>query len=314
VPERAAWESERLVRKLRRRLWAERVFWLLLVVLLAAVHFGAIPAGRQVVLIAADGQPITVVATQAEARRLLNSIRSSSGLPADKVSFAQKVTFHKVPADRNPVQSDRDALEALSAKLTLVSRAAAIVANGEVVLALPDQQEAVMALSLMLEEFTPAGENTTVYFKEHVKVEMRDVAPDKLHPSAEKAVAKIAEASAPKGDYEVQPGDSAWKIAQKQGVSLSRLAAANPGVNLDRVRAGERLKIPGELPPLTVVARKEVEESVGEGPTARTRKIRITYENGAEVNREVIGPHIRPAGPLERRGRELRRRGDDVSP
>ncbi|MCJ7751176.1 MAG: hypothetical protein MUQ65_08790, partial [Armatimonadetes bacterium] len=47
--------------------------------------------------------------------------------------------------------------------------------------------------------------------------------------------------------------------------------------------------IPGELPPLTVIARREITEPVGSGASGRTRKVRITYENGVEVKRDSIG-------------------------
>ena len=190
-------------------------------------------------------------------------------------------------------------MKALSAKLHPVVSASAIIANGEVVLGLPDQKEAVRTLSAILRRFTPPGGNATVYFKEEVKVETRDIAPAKLFATAEAALEQVEQSARPKGRYEVKPGDSAWKIAGEHDVPLSRLAAANPEVDLNRVRAGQRLNIPGELPPLTVVARKEVSEPLGEGPEAPVRKIRMIYENGALVSREVIG---RPPRRVHREG------------
>jgi len=281
--------ADALVRGLRRRLWLERVFWLALIGLLAAVHFGAIPGGRRALLIAVNGEPVAVVASRSDARRLLGEVKSSSGLAADKITFPEEITFHSVPAARNPVQSDTEAMKALAARVHPVVRASAIIANGEVVLALPDQREAVKALSAILRRFSPPGENTRVYFKEEVKIETRDVPPGQLCPSAQEALQTIEQASRPKGEYEVRPGDSGWRIAGQHHVPLSRLAAANPDVDLNRVRAGQRLKIPGELPPLTVVARKEIQQPLGDGPEAPTLRVRIVYENGAVISREVVG-------------------------
>ena len=42
----------------------------------------------------------------------------------------------------------------------------------------------------------------------------------------------------------VSNGDSAAKIAQDLGISASDIAEANPGVNLNRLKAGQKLKIP----------------------------------------------------------------------
>jgi LysM repeat protein len=295
--------AEGLVRALRRRLWIERVIWLALIGLLAAVHFGALPGGRRVTLIAVNGDPVTVVASRADARRLLDALKSPSGEVIGDVTFAEKVASHSVSASRNPIQSDSEAMKALAGRLHPMVQAAAIVAGGEVVLALPNQQEAVKTLSAILQRFSPPGDSVTRYFKEEVKVETRSVPVGALYPTANAALERIIEASRPKAEYEVRPGDSAWKIAQKYSVPLSRLGGANPGMDLNRVRAGERLKIPGELPPITIIARKEIKEPISDEPGAPTRKVRISYENGAEVSRQVIGRPPRRTAAFPRPGR-----------
>jgi LysM repeat protein len=281
--------------RLRRRLWLERAVFLAIVVLFLLFHLGVLPGGRRVCLVTLDGEPVAVVATRADAERMLNEIKSAargasaSGLEPNEVQFAQKVKLESVPAAHNPVQSDSEAIKALRSHLRMVVPAAAILANGEVVIALPDQGEAVRTLSLLLSEFAPPGPNLTVFFREKVKVEMRDVPPDKLFHSADEAVSRIAEAASSKVEHAVKPGESAWKIAQDYQVTLARLSQANPGVNLNSLRAGLKLKIPGPLPPLTVVARKEIQGQPGEGVSLPARKVRVTYENGVEVRREVIG-------------------------
>ncbi len=308
MPDNFVSPAEAQVRQLRRRLWLERAFWVVIICLLGAVHFGALPGGRRAVLITANGQPVTVVASRGEANRLLDELKSSPNVPGVKAGFAETVALRSVSAARNPVQSDSEAMKALAAKVHPVVRAAAIVTNGEIVLALPDQKEAVQTLSGILRRFSPPGGRATPYFKEQVKVETREVPPDKLYPNADKALARIVEASQPKGSYEVKPGDSAWKIAGEFGVPLSRLAAANPELDMDRVIVGQKMKIPGELPPLTVLAREEVVETIGEGPGAPRRKVRISYENGAEVEREVVGRQVRTRQPSSGDERESRRR------
>lgn len=314
------WQKNDLTRRLVRRLWLERLFWLLLVGALVALYLGAFPGGRRVTLIAADGEPLAVVPNRGDAQRLLDEVKSMSGLPPGKVDFAQKVTFHQVPVSRNPVQSDGEALKALSAKLDPMVEAAAITAGGEVVLALPNLQEAVRTLSLLLEEFSPPGPSATVYFREHVKVDTRSVPPDKLYPTADKALEKIVDDSAPKAEHTVKPGDSAWKIANDYGVSLSRLAAENPDLDMNRIQIGQKVKIPGELPPLTVIARREITEPVGSSASGRTRKVRITYENGVEVKRDIIGlsappPAARtPARPPTRGATDPWRWKDEIPP
>jgi LysM repeat protein len=42
----------------------------------------------------------------------------------------------------------------------------------------------------------------------------------------------------------VSKGDTAAKIAQDLGVTVSDLAEANPGTNVSRLKVGQKLKVP----------------------------------------------------------------------
>jgi LysM repeat protein len=298
---------DRRLRGLRRRLWFERFVFLALAALGLALHFGWLIPGERVCLVAVDGDPAAVLPTRANADRLLDTIKADSGLPSDKVEFAQRVTFHQVPAARNPLQSDSEALAALRSHLHTVVQAAAILANDQIVIGLPDQKEAVTALSFLLNALSPSDEDVTTVFQEKIKIEVRPVPTDRFVASARAAVEKLREESSPKRTHQVQPGETAWQLARQNQVSLSRLAQANPELDLDRLRAGDQLNIPGQPLPITVIAKKEIQEQVGEGPLRRTQTVRITYENGVEVRRQVIGRQRLPArAPISRGLREPR--------
>ena len=46
------------------------------------------------------------------------------------------------------------------------------------------------------------------------------------------------------GEYVVKPGDTGAKIARANGVSLGDLQAVNPGVNWNKLGAGQKIKLP----------------------------------------------------------------------
>lgn len=48
--------------------------------------------------------------------------------------------------------------------------------------------------------------------------------------------------------YTIQPGDTLYKIALRFQISLSSLLAANPGVDPNRLRIGQQIRIPGPSP------------------------------------------------------------------
>ena len=293
-------KRERSLRRLRRRLWLERAFFLVVIGVVLAWHYGALPGGRRVCLVAVDGKPVTVVATRGEAERLVEEVKRAAG-PVEKVEFTQKVTFHSVPAEGNPVEAEGRAMAALASRVEPVMEGAAILADGQVVVALPSKAEAAKTLSLFLREFAPAGGGYRTVFKEDVRVEVRRAAMDRFAESPEAAVAKVREETAPVGTHEVEPGETAWEIALEAHVPLSRLAQANPEMDMNKLRAGDEVKIPGKAAPITVVAQKEVQQPTGQGARRRMQVVRLTYENGVQVSKEVIG--YRPMGRPREAGR-----------
>ena len=289
------------VRQLRRRLWAERTVFAALLALLLAYHFGKL-GGKSVCVIAVDGHPVAVVASRGEAERLIEEIKSSSGLPGS-VTFSHQVHLYAAPAAGHHPLPYAEALALLTPKLEPVVEASVILVNGEPMVGLPSRSEALQTISSLLRELSPPVPGVQAAFKESIRVETLQVPATRFAASAREAVEKVLKASAPKGEHEVRPGETGWKIALDGHVALSRLAQANPGVDLNAIRAGDRLKIPGELPPLTVVGRKEIKEELGPG-TSTT--VRVTYENGVEVSRDVIGRQ-RPAVPSRLTRRTHRR-------
>lgn len=63
--------------------------------------------------------------------------------------------------------------------------------------------------------------------------------------SASGSSASGASAAAEPGTYVVKSGDTGVKIAKSAGVSLSDLMGANPDVEWNRLKVGQKLKLPG---------------------------------------------------------------------
>jgi len=236
------------------------------------------------------------VASRGDARRLLDDLREAAG-QAKAVTFAEKVTLHSVPASGNPVLSDAATMELLRSRLHALVAGVAIVADGQVVIGLPDQQAAVRTLALLQSAFAPPGPGVTTVFRENVRLENRDIAVERMAASPQVAVEKIRAGLRPKGVHEVKPGETAWKIALDSHVPLSRLAQANPGLDINRIRAGDRINIPGEGAPITVIAHQDIEQETSARGGRSVLVMRVTYENGAVVAREVVGH--RRVGPAE---------------
>ena len=61
--------------------------------------------------------------------------------------------------------------------------------------------------------------------------------------------------------YKIRPGDTLAAIAARNGLRLGDVVAANPGLDPDRVRVGQQVRIPGDvaMPPAPPMTAEEVE-------------------------------------------------------
>ncbi len=279
--------------------WLRAVLFLLIVGAFLLHRIGPSARGRRVCEVSVDGRPVTVVKTQQQAEQLLDRLKRAHG-PAGKVEFAQKVSFRMVSASRHPVKGKKEAMAALSRHLKPLIEGAAILVDGEPIVALPTKAEAAKTLSLIQREFAPEGRGFTIVFKEKVEVKTERVPADRFAESAEEAMKKLKGNMAPAAAHKVKAGETAWQLARDAGVSLTAIASANPGVDISRLRVGDEIKIPGKGGGITVIATKDIQEPVGEGEDRRLRVVRLTYENGVLVSRETIGYHLMPGAHNER--------------
>ncbi|GAX89901.1 3D domain-containing protein [Effusibacillus lacus] len=64
-------------------------------------------------------------------------------------------------------------------------------------------------------------------------------------PNKEATATVAAHPAVPVFSYDVQPGDTLWKIVQRFQIDLDQLVETNPSVNLKKLGQGIRLNIPG---------------------------------------------------------------------
>jgi LysM repeat protein len=79
-----------------------------------------------------------------------------------------------------------------------------------------------------------------------VRGEIAKVQESLTKPKAATAAGGAAKAPAVAGpdEYIVKSGDSGMKIARANGVSIADLQAVNPGINWNRLKVGDKLKLP----------------------------------------------------------------------
>ncbi|MGN0847301.1 MAG: LysM peptidoglycan-binding domain-containing protein [Kiritimatiellia bacterium] len=126
----------------------------------------------------------------------------------------------------------------------------------------PQPVTAVDPLPPVVEEPTPSPTTTTIVTTvPEVKSEPIVVEPmptkvatvKPLPPVASKPPAKVAPA-ANSLVYTVKPGDQLFAVSRRYNVKMSAIEKANPGLNPNRIRVGQKITIPGVVAPTAVAA------------------------------------------------------------
>ncbi len=146
----------------------------------------------------------------------------------------------------------------LRRRSTFVAHAVAIVVDDEEVALLPTPEAANEVVQRAKAKYTqpmsddPDTEILSTEVLQDVEILFRPADPDAL-VDQQQAFDILVHGTEEVVSYEVQPGDTAWGIAQAAGMSVSQLQQANPEEDsLSALRPGDTLKVVDAEPYITV--------------------------------------------------------------
>ncbi len=302
---------------LKRRLLIERIASVCVILaLIAGWAFSG--SGSEKAFILIDGEPVACLASEQDARQVIDKVKRSTGVTAAEVQFKKEVSIARAPRSAN--LTDRSKAERMVEKegRPLVPKWA-IIADGKPVVAVADREMAGEVLDLAKFRFGSKVKNLVEepQFAEDVTVDIASVELSMYFDDADGAMEYLfaKKKSVPRdATYKVKKGDVASVIAERHRLSLKQLAALNPSKSLEHLQIGDKLNVKQyemPKPKLTVVVRDQIEEkkridppvhkvssarlysgqtktlSEGESGLKKVKVARI-YENGRLAGKEVI--------------------------
>jgi len=275
----------------RRRRWPQR---LVLAVALAALGLVAwrLAWPRHAWMIMVDGKPVAAVVSKDQAQEVLDSLkRQSAGSLARAAGFRQKVTLERVRAGEQPIAGRWDAQERVSRLVEVGIPAYELSVNEKPLLAVGSLGQVRQALEKVIRHQVPRSWTLVgaPKIRERLSVEQVWLAPDDAKDelvSVGEAVERLLAPAVPPREHVVKRGDVAARLARKHGITLDELKSANPGVDLNRIREGDRLVMAGLRPLVSVEVRAQKDETA----PVRFWTETVTSDSLARGQRKVIQP------------------------
>jgi hypothetical protein len=237
-----------------------------------------------------------------------------------KIYIGAEIHFKEKEMHSGRFTSEYDLARAIQEVVEVKADAFAIVVNGEPVCFLKTYEEAQEVLERVKNSYqsmVERSENTVledIGFKESVEIVPQTVLYSSI-VDADRAFKIVTMGTAEAQEYEVKEGDTLWSIARQHDLNVSDIQAANPDLNPEMIKPGQKLKLQAPKSLVTVVTREKVtyteeipfntvventsdlykgEKRIAQQGQNGEKQIEvyITRENGVEVFREKIGETI----------------------
>jgi len=172
-------------------------------------------------------------------------------LPNEELSFSRTNS-------RNIVSLDQ-ALVRAAAAFTYQLEGGTFVVNGTPMLTVASFAEAVNIRDYLAAQLLPEGAH--IVSVEVLNLEIRrNFVNDYQITARDTAIRRLTDTTIEVRPYTVAFGDSFWSIANDAGVSLDVLMTHNPNrTTNDRLREGDQLTVPTQIPLLTIRTEEEIE-------------------------------------------------------
>lgn len=243
--------------RLRRQWNSERAAFITLIVVL----FSALVMqwrSPKPCLLRVGGKKVGYVANPRIARQAKEEtehwLRTHYGREAQ---FKSEILWFPAPAPQNaPLLSLADAVKKLKRLAEPQVPAVAIQVNNRTLIVVKNLSMAEDVMHKYMRRFidpglAPLKPPATLERVERVPVTA--VPAGQVFTDVDKAVQAIVDAGTPRRLYTVKEGDTAYEIAAAHGLTLEKLAALNPNVDLARLHIKQKLCLAEATTPLTVV-------------------------------------------------------------
>lgn len=283
--------------KIRRNLSYTAVIGVIAGVVIAICTYSIYQAKTSSYIVTVNNKAVGYVKGIDDINTMLKSIKSTDGeKPLKSIAYKKTNDSVKNLMGLNEIE------KAVRYELGLKMHAVVIYANGIELAKVYDKDTAEKVLKGVKEYYYPKLSNGTFSIvsskiKEEITFSDTMAKPEEIL-TPEDAVKNIINGRGVEKTYTVKEKDTLWDIAIKNNIMLEELIAANPDINIDKIKPGQVIKLAVNLPYVNVetVARikdkeeipfdtKEIEDK---NAVKGTKKIKQEGRNGLANVEKIV--------------------------
>ena len=207
------------------------------------------------VAVQVDGKEVAIVATEEQAKSVLNSMTQVLNKKAgQEIELKEEIQY--IPVKSEKKASDKELEKIFNEQLTFTTEAAGIKVDGELKVIVQNEKVANQIIETITEVTVSGGQQyeiEAVKTEEAVNIIKIETKVDSL-VSKDQALAKLKNGEVEKNKvHTVAEGESVWTIADKYKQSINELIANNPEINPVAIKIGQELNIVRVEPLINVV-------------------------------------------------------------
>ncbi|MEI7883776.1 MAG: peptidoglycan DD-metalloendopeptidase family protein [Clostridia bacterium] len=216
--------------------------------------------------ISVDGQQVALVASAADAEKLLAEVQAESGM--DTAEFKQDVQFASVRVKETELLAYSVAKEAISENIDIVIPAVELMVNGTSYGFFNNEATAKKILEEVAKSSLPTYKNAkivvnSIEYTDKIVYNTTKIGPDFLSDTAT-AKKQLLSGKQESKIYIVLSGDSLSTIASKVGMKQSEIRKNNPELTEDNplLHVGQKIKLTQMVPSIHAVIKYSVDKNI----------------------------------------------------
>jgi murein DD-endopeptidase MepM/ murein hydrolase activator NlpD len=208
-----------------------------------------------------DGKELGKVKSKKAVETIVQKVREEYKKQQNaEISIGSQITYSKARASAKDLISSQALEQAIRDKVNYTVQSFSILANGNSIAAFKTKAEAEKVLETVKEAYV-SKEDMAKYkeiaFAEKVEIKQEFNNKGEIIP-AEEAAAFILKGTNEEKIHTVSEGESIWSISRKYNISIDNLQKANPKLNPDKIKIGQKINL---IVPKPLVSVKTTEKA-----------------------------------------------------